>query len=593
MLGDKEIHKKTIEATYRNRVSKEFSKHNIKDFSEWKKIFGKDFVEYKETVKDACLRIGIKPECFLIKQLKKEPTFIAHIKSDRYRKMTDKIRSEKGAVTCQTNYGIDYLAIRGQSKRDSENKKWLKRLGVSSFSEWRVFMGEDFCSGRESLHAVAIRLGFSASTGVVMTELRKQLDFIAHINSSSYKAVSNKSAVEKRQTTMLVRYGVKHPSQSDFVQEKAHRKKVTRLKKQFGDDLSNWRSFLPKEFEAGEITFTAACKAAGIPQNGILWNLLRNLPEITAIIDATDYQDLVLTARKSRQAKIEQYLITCLNEEGFKFEKRIVNRHEFDLYSEELKVAIELNGYIYHTADFSPLDYIQPKHREYHSNKTTAAFDLGIKLYHLWYLDYEDRFWVRDKVFSLLGIKVKNEYARKLSVVEVPDLKAQQFYIQNHNQGNMKNGSKHFALLTEDFEIVSCMSVSIVMGKGINERYCVKSGYKITGGFNKLLKKVKEYLISCDVNRLVTYADRDLSPVAEDCVYFRNGFKLLGNSGCRLSYYDSNKHQLFPRTKFMKKHLGRLFPDTFNPDLTEQENLNLVGIYPVYNSGEWKFELNF
>ena len=109
------------------------------------------------------------------------------------------------------------------------------------------------------------------------------------------------------------------------------------------------------------------------------------------------------------------------------------------------------------------------------------------------------------------------------------------------------------------------------------------------------------------VETIVTYADRDLTPFPEDSVYFRNGFRLIKDSGPTLSYYcqfsvnrDGEKllkTGVYKRNAFMKSKLKDMFENAdtfegkwhFDDSLTEQQNLFKLGLFPVYNSGCWKF----
>ncbi len=62
---------------------------------------------------------------------------------------------------------------------------------------------------------------------------------------------------------------------------------------------------------------------------------------------------------------------------------------------------------------------------------------------------------------------------------------------------------------------------------------------QVIGGFTRLLRAGIKYIKSHypEVNEIITFADRDLTPDPFDSVYYRNGFQYIKDSGPTLSYY--------------------------------------------------------
>ena len=73
----------------------------------------------------------------------------------------------------------------------------------------------------------------------------------------------------------------------------------------------------------------------------------------------------------------------------------------------------------------------------------------------------------------------------------------------------------------------------------LNTRYLVNRS--VHGGFQKLIKHfLREHP---DVQRLITYCDRDISPDPNNTVYSRNGWKLIKEGRPMLSYYVQKPQQ--------------------------------------------------
>ena len=142
-------------------------------------------------------------------------------------------------------------------------------------------------------------------------------------------------------------------------------------------------------------------------------------------------------------------------------------------------------------------------------------------------------------------------------------------------------------------------------------RNCTAENMIIRGGFSKLLKHSIPVLKNKGVISITTYADRDLTPDYKDSVYFKCGFDFVRDAGPILSYYVLRtirkneeiilKPGVYNRQNFMKSKLSRFngarvngVSSVFQLDesLTEQENLERLRIYPVYNSGCYVFNLD-
>lgn len=152
------------------------------------------------------------------------------------------------------------------------------------------------------------------------------------------------------------------------------------------------------------------------------------------------------------------------------------------------------------------------------------------------------------------------------------------------------------------------MQFTISGDTAILNRNASKTNTVIVGGFSRLLHNSKQFLSRLGVTNIVTYANRDLTPDAKDSVYFRHGFVLEGNVGETMQYFVSRpvrrenktlvKTGVYNRQTFMKYKLSKFngaivngVVFMFDENITEQENLSKLNIYPIYNSGCFKFVL--
>ena len=112
-------------------------------------------------------------------------------------------------------------------------------------------------------------------------------------------------------------------------------------------------------------------------------------------------------------------------------------------------------------------------------------------------------------------------------------------------------------------------------------RYVNRLGISITGGFAKMLK--------CFLNNysgsIVTYSDRRWF---DGSVYESNGFLKIGTS--EPGYYYVKRGTRFNRLNFQKHKLQDKL-ETFDPSLTEWENMQLNGWDRIWDCGNSCFKL--
>jgi len=256
-------------------------------------------------------------------------------------------------------------------------------------------------------------------------------------------------------------------------------------------------------------------------------------------------------------------------------------RRELDIICPSHKVAFEINGLYYH--------HIYNTHitgKDYHVKKTKDSLAYGYRLYHIW--ESADITIIKSMIRSILGVSEKSVGARKL---EAKSLKVTSFFDENHLHGSTP-AKWSYGLVDSNGEILCGLSIREFRNPkaipGVIEiaRFATKMGYSVPGGFSKLLKLA---IREISPSKIITYADQDWTPDSANNVYVKNGFKLVGETPPKLFYTDTR--QIFKREKYQKHKLEDLFPDTYNQNLTANEILEKNGIYPIYATGNWRFEM--
>lgn len=264
-------------------------------------------------------------------------------------------------------------------------------------------------------------------------------------------------------------------------------------------------------------------------------------------------------------------LLTKLNidfEDDFK-----LGNYFYDFYIKDTNVFIEINPTFTHTSFdtgvYPPLD------RNYHRNKTEYAKTQGYRCINIW--DWDD--WC--KIVDLLKFN-KTLYARKLQLKEITKQEANIFIQNNHLQDSCYGNTVNLGLFYEN-QLVQVMT----FGKSrYNENYeyellrlCTKTGYKITGGAEKLFK---HFIDNHKPNSIISYCD--LSKFNGD-VYQRLKFNLLRiNTPSKHWCNKERKHIL--NSLLMQQGFDRLFKTNYGKGTSNEELMLENGWLPIYDCGQ-------
>ena len=266
------------------------------------------------------------------------------------------------------------------------------------------------------------------------------------------------------------------------------------------------------------------------------------------------------------------------------------NKQEIDIYIDELKLGIEYNGSIYHSSVNNPYGN---KDKYYHRDKFLQAKKQGIHLISIFDIDWNDK--VKTYLKDLLTQKQK-VYARKCVVKRIDKNIANDFCDKYHLQNHTNLSSICYGLYYND-ELFSVMTFGKRRLKkqqnGYYElhRYCVKIGYTIVGGANKLLKAfIKEY----SPKNILSYSDNDYF---DGKIYERLGFKYIKQAEPNY-YWFKTLDEWYKREQCQVQKLKKDYPQYYQEAIDNNANnieeyimVNCFKCKKVYRSGNTRWEL--
>lgn len=371
----------------------------------------------------------------------------------------------------------------------------------------------------------------------------------------------------KMKQTMLDRYGEIAARRLDEPREK--------WKIELLHDAKEFRKFILKFTEefGKKPTINDLCSFLDIQRATMLVRVHEHkLEDIVDLMPMqSQYEDEIVEIIKSINNNIEI----------IRSDRHLLDGFEIDIYLPTKKIAIEFNDTYWHSSIH--------KDKDYHQNKTIKAFSKCIHLIHIFEYEWKDPDKKRLIIQYLKDLLDNNKqicYARNCTVKEIDNITERDFEENYHLQGYAP--SKLALGLYSNNELISVMSFGTPrFDKNYDWeliRYCVKSGYAVTGGKEKLFK----YFVSNNKNiSILTYVD--ISKFT-GMSYFNLGFTKTENWKTQPGYVwvnpDNNKVLSRYRTqksKLVDAGLGK-------NEETEDEIMTGMGYYKVYDSGNLKLK---
>ena len=262
--------------------------------------------------------------------------------------------------------------------------------------------------------------------------------------------------------------------------------------------------------------------------------------------------------------------------------RTLISPYELDIYIPSKGVAIEYCGLYFHSEGMG-------KDKNYHLNKLKRCQEQGVQLITI----FEDEWlYKRDIVTSRLKsyLNISTDrvlYARNCEIREIDTRTKDLFLEENHLQGKDGSSVKLGAFCSD--ELVSVMTISkpniakggsFEIGKYELNRFCSKINVRVAGIASKLLKHFKG---NYESNEIYSYSDRRWSV---GNLYEVLSFQFSHHSAP--SYWYIIDTQRVHRFNFRKGVLESKL-ETFNPDLTEYENMANNGYRRIWDCGNTKW----
>lgn len=308
-------------------------------------------------------------------------------------------------------------------------------------------------------------------------------------------------------------------------------------------------------------------KGLGVETSTILKHIHRY--EIENLVD--------INSRHSRQETDIVSLLSNIYEDSEITigDRSILKGKEIDIYVPKIKLAFEINGTYWHSTVF--------KNKKYHQEKSFECMKQGIRLVHIFEYEWNDEETKAKLTDYLLNICDRGSNirinARDCNIRPVDNDSYKLFCDKYHLQGY---ASASIILgLYKDEELIQIMSFGSARFNNNYQyeliRLCVKSGYIINGGSERLFKHfINEYkpesVISyCDISKFT------------GAVYERLGFKLKNYSDPGYVWVESSTNTVMQRYQTQKHKLLELGLGT--SEQTEDDIMKRLGFLKIYNCG--------
>lgn len=278
--------------------------------------------------------------------------------------------------------------------------------------------------------------------------------------------------------------------------------------------------------------------------------------------------------------------ISSLGIDAMQSNRTVLDNKEIDVYVDEYKFGIELNGLYWHSYNPAafPHEDAFGKFKVKHLAKTLEANDAGVELMHI--TDWE---WMNktDIVKSMIRSKLNvtdRIFARKCKLVTLNTKEAREFFDTNHLQGYI--ASTYYIGLEYNDELVMAISAGHSRFDNNNaielHRLAAKLNTTVIGGGSKLLKELKRL---SDNAMIVSYCDRSKSAGQG---YLAMGFKFerVTNPG----YFWTEGNVVISRHKCNHKNLQKWL-NGYDSSLTEFENMYNAKYRCYWDCGNFVFVL--
>lgn len=355
---------------------------------------------------------------------------------------------------------------------------------------------------------------------------------------------------DKYKKTMLEKYGVDHPMKS---QELVEKQKDT-LFKNYG--------------------VTVPAKSEVIKQKMIETSYAKYGVDNYAKTDESKEKFLKTISEGGTRfkSKDEQELVDFIRELGLVSRSGYIggaNPKELDVIIDNLKIAIEYNGCLWHSEAYN-------RDHKYHLSKTEACENKGLKLIQIFDHEWKNRNQqVKSFLRSALGKNLIRIDARKCQIKNVNKIDAENFLNSYHILGSA-NVKYAYGLYFQD-ELVTLVTFSLHHRNNqelVLNRYVGKTDVTVRGGLSKLCRHAFKAH-----GQFTTWVDRRWSNGES---WLKNGWELISTLKPDYFYFSKKTSKVVSKQSRQKKNVNTPV------GMTEREHAIQDGLTRVWDCGKYK-----
>lgn len=410
--------------------------------------------------------------------------------------------------------------------------------------------------------------------------------------------------LERRIKTNIERYGGPSPSSNKEVQEKIRQTNRERYGADYYTQTEEYRNYMDREEFAykhgiSKETYRVLRSKEKLEKelsecgmSAIIFSEKHNITSTTAYRWIHEHGIKGVIRRSSQEIKIEKLL--DVHDIPYEINNRIAlgDGTELDIYSEQLKFAVECNGNFFHSYNPNNIFFQGRSDKNYHRKKLEAAEVAGIRLMQFFEDEINDKFdIVASMILNAVG-KSERIHARKTEAKIIDSKSARAFCEANHINGYTQ--SRLQIGLYRDDDLVSVMTFSpsrYEKRQGAWEivRFCSILNHTVVGGASKLIAAARK-VVGPEMECLITYADL-MHGTGNG--YKACGFKEIGRTEAGYFWYEEKKQTRESRQKYQRHKLEKVFNEVFPKEMTENDIMFSKGYRKLYNAGNAKFILEF
>lgn len=264
-------------------------------------------------------------------------------------------------------------------------------------------------------------------------------------------------------------------------------------------------------------------------------------------------------------------------------DRTVLNGHELDVYLPDAKLAIEMNGDLWHSSASITKDKL------YHQSKTIQCAKQGIQLIHIFEHEWNNKLTrekIKEVIKSALGISDDKEiiYARNLVIKEISQLESDEILNRYHIQNSCKSHIRIGAYFKDKIIGVITFGKPRFNSDYTYEIYrlCWDAHYIVAGGLERLFSYFKS---NYEFESVITYVD--ISKFTGNS-YAKIGFK--ADESCITTpnyvWYGLRHRDILTRYETQKHKLKEL--GFIQDNETEEECMERMMYVKIYDSGNLK-----